>query len=129
MAYDKATWHYEGEYPTGLSKQRAFVHTGMFIAWAITRGMASEGIPARQQRAVRARKMTGARVYAKADGVFAASMLTREGQKFAADYYAEMFNKDQEKLLAGKLPSEYHVKDTWKNLDVVLKRIDGRFAK
>ncbi|MBN8465403.1 hypothetical protein JYJ95_02695 [Corallococcus exiguus] len=36
MAYDKAKWHYEGEYPTGLSKQQAFVHTGMFIAWAIT---------------------------------------------------------------------------------------------
>jgi hypothetical protein len=64
--------------------------------------MASEGIPARQQRAVRARKMTGAQVYAKADGVFSAGMLTREGQKFAADYYAEMFHKDYARLAPGR---------------------------
>jgi len=30
--YDKAKWHYEGDYPKGLQRKQAFVYTGLFLA-------------------------------------------------------------------------------------------------
>jgi hypothetical protein len=30
--YDKAKWHYEGDFPNELSRKQGFVHTGMFVA-------------------------------------------------------------------------------------------------
>src|SRR5262245_20687641 len=31
--YDKAKYHYDGDYPKGLPRPQAFVHTGMLIGW------------------------------------------------------------------------------------------------
>lgn len=33
--YDKAKYHYGGDYPEGLPEEQAFVHTGMFLGWVI----------------------------------------------------------------------------------------------
>jgi len=31
IVYDKAKWHYGGDYPKDLPIEQAFVHTGMFL--------------------------------------------------------------------------------------------------
>ncbi|WP_458574136.1 DUF7832 domain-containing protein [Paenibacillus alvei] len=33
--FDKAKWHYEGEFSQKLSTAQAYVPTGMFVAWLI----------------------------------------------------------------------------------------------
>ena len=32
IVYDKAKYHYEGDWPKGLRTKQAFVHTGLFLA-------------------------------------------------------------------------------------------------
>ena len=40
--YDKAKWHYDGDYPSALAHSQAFVHTGMFLGWLIDHDLVSE---------------------------------------------------------------------------------------
>nr|WP_294939360.1 hypothetical protein [uncultured Flavobacterium sp.] len=40
--YDKAKWHYDGEFPDGLDEFQGFVHTGMFLGWLIDNDLVSE---------------------------------------------------------------------------------------
>lgn len=124
--YDKAKWHYEGDYPEGLPTEQAFVHTGMFIGWIIDHDMIEEDfLPEAEQ--FKRRAITGAGAYEIWDGVLADDMLTEEGNQFARDYYGEAFAEDYTKVLVGKLPSFYHVKDTWKNYQALKARIDERY--
>jgi len=62
MAYDRADWHSGGDFPAGLPAENGGTHIGMFLAWAIQRGL--EGAFHREESAtalaaVQARKMTG----------------------------------------------------------------------
>jgi len=124
--YDKAKWHYEGDYPEGLPAEQAFVHTGMIIAWLIEHDMIEEDfLPEAEQ--FKRREITGAGAYKIWDGVLADDMLTEEGNQFARNYYGEAFEKDYTKVLVGKLPSFYHVKDTWKNYRALKALIDQRY--
>ncbi|WP_289139614.1 hypothetical protein [uncultured Brevibacillus sp.] len=40
--FDKAKWHYEGDFPQGLDTKQAFVPTGMFITWVIKNDLVSK---------------------------------------------------------------------------------------
>src|SRR4051794_15432306 len=42
LVYDKAKYHYDGDFPKGLPRKQAFVHTGMFIGWLIDHGMIAD---------------------------------------------------------------------------------------
>ncbi len=42
MAYDRADWHYGGDFPEGLAPECSGTHIGMFLAWAIQRGLEGE---------------------------------------------------------------------------------------
>ena len=35
QVYDKAEYHYDGEFPADLPIEQAFVHTGMFLGWIV----------------------------------------------------------------------------------------------
>jgi hypothetical protein len=88
--FDKAKWHYEGDYPAGLAKEQAFVHTGLFLGWVIDAGLYSEEFAedfAKEIRQFKARKLTGPGVYRAGDGVFADDMLNEEGLAFAQAYF------------------------------------------
>ena len=37
--YDKAEFHYDGDFPEDLEDYQGFVHTGMFVAWLIEHDM------------------------------------------------------------------------------------------
>jgi hypothetical protein len=134
LVFDKAKWHYEGEFPGYLDEERAFVHTGMFLGWIIDNKLYSEDFAddfRDEIRSFKSRKMTGSDVYSAADGVFAEEMVNPEGRAFAVAYFdfdKGQYLKDYEKLLSAKLPSMYHVKDTWENYDRLKLQIDKRFA-
>lgn len=40
MSYDRADWHYGGDFPSDLPDEAGSTHIGMFIAWAIMQDLA-----------------------------------------------------------------------------------------
>lgn len=134
LVFDKAKWHYEGEFPEDLDEMQGFVHTGMFVGWIVDTGLYGEEFAddfKSEIRKFKARKLTGSGIYASADGVFDEEMLNAEGLAFTKAYFdfdKGQYLKDYEKLLSGKLPSMYHVQDTWENYDLLKTQIDNRFA-
>ena len=133
--YDKAKWHYEGDYPKGLPKAQAFVHTGLFTGWLIERNMIDRRFTRQFSREFpvftkqfKERKLTGPQVYKMWGGCLHDEMLTPEANQFAQEYYdGDGFWKDYRKLLVKRLPSWYHVQDTWANYDILAPQIDARY--
>ncbi|WP_374605040.1 hypothetical protein [Arenimonas sp.] len=134
MAYDKAEWHYDGDFPAGLPPENGGTHIGMFLAWAIHRGHVSEMLastaPAELQ-AVRDRRMTGRTfLFDACDEKLPEEALSAEGNAFAAAYYErELYFGDYEQALCAGLPGFYHVADTWDNFEIVCRVIDQRFQR
>ncbi len=129
QVYDKSKYHYGGDYPEGLPRKQAFVHTGMFVGWLVEHDMiAKDFLP--ETEGFKERKITGAEIYEAWDGCLVSDNLTDEGNRFASDYFdferGEFLN-DYQAVLARDLPSLYYVQDTWKNYEVIKKKIDQRF--
>jgi hypothetical protein len=133
--YDKAKYHYDGNYPDDLPIEQAFVHTGMFLGWVIDNGLYSDWFKEEMEgyvAAFKAREMTGAKVYEACDGALVDDMLNEEGNAFAQAYFDFEKGKyiyDYEELLARGLPSTYHVEDTWKNYEIIARRISERYLE
>jgi hypothetical protein len=127
--YDKAKWHYEGDFPPDLDPRQAFIHTGMFAGWLMDHDMIAEDFAPEAERFKR-REITGPQAYEIWDGGLDEDMLTVEGNQFAKDYYDDTKGKyldDYAELLAQGLPSFYHVQDTWENYEKIKHRIDQRY--
>jgi hypothetical protein len=135
VVFDKAKWHYEGQYPDDLDEDQAFVHTGLYLGWVIDTGLYSEEFGddfAREIADFKVRKLTGPGVYQSADGVFMDDMLNPEGIAFTRKYFdfeGGQYLADYEKLLAADLPSMYHVADTWENYNRLKPQLDKRLAE
>ena len=128
--YDKAKYHYGGDYLRDLSEEKAFVHTGMFVGWLVEHGMIKEDFEP-DTKGFKERKATGAKLYESWDGCLISEMLSDEGNRFARDYFdfdRGKYLADYQELLAKGLPSPYHVADTWENYDTIKKRIDQRYV-
>lgn len=133
MIYDRADWHYLGDYPDDLPPQNGGTHIGIFFAWLVNHKMESE-----QQRiehsaeldAIRDRSISGREFIAKLrDGELADADINDEANAFARAYYdSDLFFKDYAEILVTDLPSLYHVDDTWENYDRMAERIDVRYA-
>ena len=130
--YDDASWHYEGDFPKDRPPEAGATHIGMFAAWVMLNGMASEEF-AEDVEILRSRKMTpGQFVMEQCDEKMFSEMFNDDGNRFAAAYYAAenaKFGKDYEDALASDLPSIYHVQDTWANYEKVKPVFDRRFAE
>jgi len=134
VVYDKAKWHYEGEYPEDLDEDQAFVHTGLYFGWIIEAGLYNEEFAEDFENEIakfKARKLTGPGVYQSADGVFMDEFLTPEGNAFTSEYFDFEKGKylaDYERLFPG-LPSMYHVADTWENYGRLKSLLDKRLGE
>lgn len=129
--YDKAKYHYDGDYPKGLARKQAFVHTGMFVGWLVEHDMIAKDFLS-ETEGFKDRKITGAEIYKAWDGRLTSDILTDEGNRFAADYFdfeRGQFLDDYEKILIKDLPSMYHVKNTWENYEAIRVKIDERYAE
>jgi len=130
--YDKAEYHNDGDFPKGLPRKQAFVHTGMLVGWLIEHGMIAKDFREETQ-GFKERKVSGAQVYKAWDGCLTSDVLTDYGNAFAKYYYngedgqGGPYFEDYEAALVGDLPSLYHVKDTWENYDTIKKKIDERY--
>lgn len=134
IVYDKAKYHYQGNFPKRLSIDQAFVHTGMFLGWIIDNNLFSkefEEETTHEIRRFKQRELTGTQIYMKWDGVLASDMLNDEGNEFAKNYFdfeTGLFPLDYEETFP-KIPTIYHVKDTWENYFKIKKVIDKRYLE
>ncbi len=123
MAYDRADWHYGGEFPGELPDEAGGTHIGMFLGWAIVHDLVGPLLLANSRDAlsrVKKREMTGRDfLFAECDEKFWEDDLSEEGNAFAGQYYNQAYLEDYEKLLSAGLPTLYHVEDTWKNFDKI----------
>ena len=131
--YDKASWHYDGDYPADLAQEQAFVHSGMFLGWIIDHDLNSDWFKEELESYISAfkkREMTGPKVFEACDGVLMADMLSDEGNAFA-EYYFDFKNsaylRDYSKVLGVGLPTLYHVRDSWENYEKLTVTIDRRY--
>jgi hypothetical protein len=133
MKYDDASWHYGGDFPKELPDSAGATHIGMFLAWALLSGLAGEmhttefpeGLEKLQSRTV----TPGQFLLEFCDEKFTDEDLNEEGNAFTAEYFEKTgeYLNDYEKVLLHKLPSAYHVPDTWTSFDKLKPILDQRF--
>jgi hypothetical protein len=134
MKYDDATWHADALFPHGLSIEDGATHIGMFAAWCMLNGLAgelhTEGGPGDLQ-GLRQREVTpGAWFVDTCDCQLNDEDLNDEGNAFAAAYYDQgepSYLSDLMEATHGKLPSRYHLPDTWYAYDQLAKLLQFRF--
>jgi len=132
--YDKAKWHYGGDFPEDLDDFQGYVHTGMFLGWLIDQDLVSARFKSEYPNEVklfRERELTGAQVYQQClDGVLMLEDINEIGNRFGI-FYFNMDNgeylMDYENILGINLPSLYHVKDTWENYYKLKEMLDSKF--
>lgn len=131
--YDKAKWHYEGDFPNNLSEKQAFVHTGMYLGWIIEENLYSEEFEKESVQEIlefKQKNMTGTEVYMEWDGVFASDMLNAEGRAFTESYFnfdKGTYLNDYEAIFP-YAESLYEVEDTWDNYETIKAKVNDRFA-
>lgn len=134
--FDKAKWHINDKFPSELDHYQSYVHTGLYIAWLIDNDFLEPdfkvdhvvSIQKHQDRTVSPTEFYESEL----DGVFDAEGLTQEAIKFTSDY----FNFDKGEYLtdylstldpSDKMPSLFHIADTWENYDCLKPILDSRF--
>ncbi|WP_298445740.1 hypothetical protein [uncultured Ferrimonas sp.] len=133
MKYDDASWHYGGDYPKGLSEQNAHTHTGIFLAWALTHGLAGDLHKVEwpeEIEAVKSKLKTGGQFLSdNCDGKFTDEDLNELGNKFASEFYEnEYFTIYIETSDPyDNYETIYHVPDTWETYERVAPIITKHF--
>jgi hypothetical protein len=134
--YDDATWHSGGEFPSDLPDEAGGTHIAMFVAWALLSELGGElhlseldgGIKGLRDHTV----TPGEFLFESCDGKFTDEDLNELGNAFAVAYFQRKtrgYVFDYEKTLRGKLPSTYHVPDSWKTYDKLSPVLDRRFGE
>lgn len=132
MKYDDASWHYGGDFPTDLPPEAGATHIGMFLAWAIGRGLIAEfhreeSIDALEK--VRSRQMSGAQfLLQECDEKFTDEDLNEIGNAFAQKYYESEYLADYCAVFA-EGGDTYRVADSWYNFDRLAPILDARFEE
>lgn len=137
MIYDRADWHYGGDYPMDLPPSNGGTHIGMFLAWAILHGLGGHFHELNSEEsleALRSRKITGRQfLFRECDEKLSDEDLSDEGNAFAKFYYNVskghvcLYFRDYESSLAHDVPSLYHVADTWDNYEILSKTVSRKF--
>lgn len=135
IVFDKAKWHFDGEFPKELNKYQAYVHTGFYIGWLIMKSLISDELgksAVSEIIAFKNKQITAIQLYkAHLDGVFTSDDVNKMGYDFTKKYFdfeTGKYLEDYEKTLAQDLPSLYYVEDTWENFDKISIVIEKHFA-
>ena len=133
MAYDRADWHYGGEYPEDLPTENGATHIGMFLGWALKRGLAGElhvEEDAEELEQVRNGEMDGREFLIDlCDEKFTEEDLNDEGNAFAKEYFEnDYFDDYYDAVDADRYETIYHVENSPENQAKVEALLDERFA-
>lgn len=131
--YDSAKHHFLGNFPESLPIEQAYVHIGIYLGWIIDNGLYSEYFEDESEIQIfrfRRRELSCTILSELWDGYLGYELFNKDGNMFSYYYYGSgLFKKDYETVLAGDLPSIYHVKDNWETYDRMSSMIDTRFEE
>ena len=129
--YDNAKNHFLGNFPESLPIEQAYVHIGMYLGWVIEKGLYSEFFEdeaAVQMIRFQRREISCTILSEMWDGYLGHELFDKTGNMFTYYYYGGgIYKKDYQTVLAGDLPSIYHVQDTWFAYEKMAKKITSRF--
>lgn len=140
MKYDDAEYLFLN-FETERDNNDAGTHIGMYLAWALLRGMGgghfSEPAAAGHLQRLKAREITGADVlWDRCDGKLTDDDFDPIGNAFTAAYYEKQFVRDYERLFQRDFVDTGHptddfcsVPDTWDNFARMVAVLDQRFAQ
>ena len=138
MKYDDASWHYGGDFPTGLPPEAGATHIAMFVGWAVLNGLAGElhtTDAAAEFALLQRREVTPTQWFIQAcDEKFTDEDLNDEGNSFASSYYAEGagLHTAEGSYLADycdtfpSAKSLYEVEDCWASFDTLAPKLARR---
>lgn len=132
--YDKAKWHFRGEFPKELDIFQGYVHTGFYLTWIIENGLFDtngDDYLNSEISKVKKKELTGAKFFERnLDGVLMDDDLTELGNEFTYKYYEKgKFLDDYSKTLGTDLPTLYHIQDNWENYEKFKPLLDKRFKR
>ena len=132
--YDKAKWHFGGDFPPDLEIFQGYIHTGMFLGWLIDNDLVSDEFKNNNINNIKQfklQKLTGSQVFeSSCDGVLTIEDISELGNNFALQYFdfdTGKYISDYQKTLCENLPSLYHVVDNWDNYIKLKQVFDKRF--
>lgn len=140
MKYDDAEYLFLN-FETERDNDDAGTHMGMYLAWALLRGLGGEHLSGpdaggHMQR-LKAREITGADVlWDRCDGKLTDDDFSATGNAFTAAYYEKFFTRDYERVFQRDFADTGHaiddfcsVPDTWANFERMAAVLDQRFAQ
>jgi predicted DNA-binding WGR domain protein len=132
--YDKAKWHFRGDFPEELDIFQGYVHTGFYLTWIIEKDFfnpENDELLIGEVEKIKTRKITGAKFFEEnLDGVFLEEDLTEKGNNFTYEYYEKgEYLDDYNDILGEELPTLYHIEDNWSNYDKLKPILEKRFKK
>lgn len=129
--YDNAKSHFLGNFPDSLPIEQAYVHIGMYLGWVIDNELYSEYFEDEAEMQIfrfRRREISCTILSEIWDGYLGYELFNKTGNMFTYYYYGGgLYRNDYDEVLVKKLPSIYHVKDSWENYKCITDRIDMRF--
>ena len=129
--YDNARAHFLGNFPDSLPIEQAYVHIGMYLGWIIDRGLYSDFFEEEASNQIfrfRRREISCTILSEIWDGYLGYELFSHEGNLFTYYYYGGgLYKNDYDEILVKRLPSLYHVRDTWDNYEQMRVRIDLRY--
>lgn len=140
MKYDDAEYLFLN-FETERDNDDAGTHIGMYLAWAILRGMGGEHFSkpeaASHMQRLKAREITGAGVlWDRCDGKLTDDDFNDVGNAFTVAYYEKQFVRDYERVFQRDFVDSGHptddfcsVPDTWDHFERMAAVLDQRFAQ
>jgi len=134
VAYDRADWHYGGDYPEDLPLENAGTHIGLFLAWIIKNNLEGEFHQKESCESlikVRNEEISGRDFLIKmCDEKFWEEDLNEEGQSFTNHYYeSDLYLNDYDSALSSNLETLYHVENSWDNYHKLAPLISAAYDK
>lgn len=140
MKYDDAEYLFLN-FETERDNDDAGTHIGMYLAWALLRGLGGEHFAepeaASHMQRLKAREITGAEVlWDRCDGKLTDDDFNAVGNAFTAAYYEKFFTRDYERVFQRDFEDTGHpvddlcsLPDTWANFERMAHVLDQRFTQ
>jgi TPR repeat protein len=137
MKYDDAEYCFLNFETDRLPNEAGGTHTGMYLAWAASKGLLDWDFDEEVLAPLRARSITGSQLFFdRCDGKLTDDDLNDVGNAFTASYYEAHFVADYQRVFADQIPNGGEttddfcsVPDTWENYDRLAPLLDERFAQ
>ena len=130
--YDNAKNHFLGNFPESLPIEQAYVHIGIYLGWVIETKLFSEYFEEEASNQIfrfNRREISCTILSEIWDGYLGQELFSQQGNMFTYYYYGSgIYRRDYEETLVKKLPSIYHVDDSWENYDKMKLQISLRFS-